>query len=391
MIALLLRSAQLERDPTRRLHVQLDIAHELEMNERPQEALSKLDEITFDVERSSDEAVRWRAVLLRDEVTAMTDPSAITSDRAHETAAAAIEALDGLGDDRALSDAWYFRGMVEWQPAHFDRAAAHLERALRHAKRAGDARRATRVIYSLVGALSSGSVPREAFETRSRELLSQFGEGVERQLSDLILDSESASMSGDELAVTLCQRALARADELGSATARSDALLSLAGCGRRFRRPALTRSAARALFEALTAAGQTGFASTAAGMLAEALAELGDLEEAERFATIARDTASIEDVASQSLASRAFARTAAHRGEVEQALSSSREAVAFCEDAEWPEEKGLAHFTMSEVAAQVGSPDEARGAATTAIGYFEMKGLVPLIRASRHHLEMLTN
>jgi tetratricopeptide (TPR) repeat protein len=87
----------------------------------------------------------------------------------------------------------------------------------------------------------------------------------------------------------------------------------------------------RASYEAKTATGDVGFASTTAVNVALVLILAGKWDEAAEFAAIAVETSSFDDIASQAGGRIAMARVVAHRGDQQKAEALANEAVAIVE------------------------------------------------------------
>src|ERR1043166_4458233 len=99
----------------------------------------------------------------------------------------------------------------------------------------------------------------------------------------------------------------------------------------------------------MTSAGDQAFASTAAGDLALCLAEMGLVDEAERYARIATDTASSDDFVSQAMSRAAMGRILAARGLFEEGESSAREAVRLVDASDYLTYRGEMQLHLANV------------------------------------------
>jgi tetratricopeptide (TPR) repeat protein len=137
------------------------------------------------------------------------------------------------------------------------------------------------------------------------------------------------------------------------------------------------REAARLIREsyaAMTATGDLAFASTVAAGLGEVLLDLGDEDEAMQFATIARDTSSTDDVASQAGGRAVQARVLSRRGEHDAAEALAREAAAIMGRTDYLDLHGNALVHLAHVLHGAGKPDEALAAARESLALYQQKG-----------------
>jgi tetratricopeptide (TPR) repeat protein len=119
---------------------------------------------------------------------------------------------------------------------------------------------------------------------------------------------------------------------------------------------------ARAGVEALGELGATVERALSLWVLADALTDLGEVDDADRCAEEARDFWSADDVPVplQLEARRVCGRIRAARGEHETAEQLAREATAIALTTEQPIEQALTYATLAEVLARAGKLDEAR-------------------------------
>jgi class 3 adenylate cyclase/tetratricopeptide (TPR) repeat protein len=113
--------------------------------------------------------------------------------------------------------------------------------------------------------------------------------------------------------------------------------------------------------------------STTAGGLALVYAELGRLDEAERWAARAEELGAPEDAVTHMLWRQARARVAARRGEYAEAERLAREAIAIGERTEDLNSKAEARADLGEILALAGRREEGARAIEEALGRFEAK------------------
>jgi len=127
-------------------------------------------------------------------------------------------------------------------------------------------------------------------------------------------------------------------------------------------------------YEGMTAGGDRSFASTVAGELAEVLLDLDQDDEAWRYAMIARDTSSSDDVISQAGGRAVQARILSRRRERDAAESLAREAVEIMAETDYIAEHAEALIHQANVLRESEKAQEAVAAARQALALFERKG-----------------
>jgi tetratricopeptide (TPR) repeat protein len=130
----------------------------------------------------------------------------------------------------------------------------------------------------------------------------------------------------------------------------------------------------RTSYEAMSATGDMAFSSTTAAKLAAVYVDMGRFDDAERFAQIALETSSPDDVDAQSAGRAVLARVLAKRGEQESALALAREAVKIAENTDYLSLRGAALANLAEVLEAAGQRSEALAAMKRAVETFDAKG-----------------
>ncbi len=129
--------------------------------------------------------------------------------------------------------------------------------------------------------------------------------------------------------------------------------------------------------------GETGFASTTAGALAEALYRLGRYAEAEKAALESKELAAPDDYDSQSAWRNVLGKVLARRGEFEEAERLVRESVSILEGMDVLWSRGNAQLALAEVLGAAGKKEEAAAAARDALAEYERKGNVVMAARAR--------
>jgi tetratricopeptide (TPR) repeat protein len=153
--------------------------------------------------------------------------------------------------------------------------------------------------------------------------------------------------------------------------------------------PQAALDAALPSYEAMAATGDTAFSSTSAGMVGWTLAELGRLDEAERYAQIALDTAAETDGESQALGRQTRARVLARRGQFQEAERLAREAIAIRATAEGPNGHAEALMALAEVLRLAGRRSEGLETLTEAAERFAQKGNIVMVERTRRLIAQL--
>jgi class 3 adenylate cyclase/tetratricopeptide (TPR) repeat protein len=124
----------------------------------------------------------------------------------------------------------------------------------------------------------------------------------------------------------------------------------------------------------MTATGDRSFASTVAGNVAHALVELGEMDEAEKWAKIASVDAALDDFASQSASLAVMGRVLASRGSLDEGERLTRRAVEITSATDFLTIDGSTLLHLAAVLALEGKQSEADAAVAQAIARFNAKG-----------------
>jgi tetratricopeptide (TPR) repeat protein len=293
-----------------------------------------------------------------------------------------LDELEALGDDEGLAAVLLHLGHVNQD--RYAQASGYLERAMAVAERAGDRRTAALAAQFLGSTILFGPVPAAEGIERCRALRRQFAD--QAGTSAVLLRHEAVlhAMQGRvEEGRVLHAEAVRAIDELGIPWLSASTVFGhwvlemLAGA------PERAEASARAGLALLQEMGATNQGSTAAAMLAYALAVEGRHDEAIRYADLAATWAAPDDSASQAPQLGARARVLAARGELERAEAAAREAVRVSERSDELIQHGDALTDLAAVLDRARRPDEAATALRDAISLYERKGNI--VSAARTH------
>jgi predicted ATPase/class 3 adenylate cyclase len=290
----------------------------------------------------------------------------------------ALEACERLGDDYSLAQAWNLMGRVDSVLGAMTRAERAWRQALSYAERGGyAAEKAESVAWLMISAIF-GPLPAD----RGIEVCKDFEEGAAEDATILawckVERSVLEAMQGHfDLARELLADGTRALGELGlniyAANAAQEAFFvhMLGGD------PASAARALRESYESLEQMGERSFLSTIAGLLAHALCELGEFDEAEAFSRASEAAAAPDDVFSQVLWRSALAKVRARRGDFDEAEALAREAVRISEETDLLNAQADALLDLSEILRLAGRPEESLAAARKAATRFEQKANLP--------------
>ena len=290
-----------------------------------------------------------------------------------------IPLFEGVNDTRGLAKAWTLKallGVVLCRATDTEMAA---RKAVGYAREAGDMRlEAANVWWVLVSCMLGSSTPKQTLQRCTEVEAELSGDSLQIQAAILVTRGVAKGMLGNfEEAVKLHEEGRAILADLGltityGATSMGvDWIMSAADDYE------ASEHALKEGIEILEKAGEKGYLSTAAGELADAIYKQGRSDEAERYVTVAREAASPDDVASQSMRRQVLAKILARRGDSNEALRLAREAVSWYKDSDYIYLHGDALMDLSEVHDLSGDYSAALEAAQEALAKYQLKGHLP--------------
>ncbi|MGH2682757.1 MAG: AAA family ATPase [Actinomycetota bacterium] len=316
-----------------------------------------------------------------------TDPTAPYAEGLAEAQEVLREAEE-LGDPRILVEALRIVALSVFWTGDSARAEELSERAIARAHQAGLGQ-----IFELYRALFSatvwGRVPVDKGISRWEEILVG-ASGALEAWAVAALASMHAMKGEFERARAYCERADRAQLELGLTLTYAAAHVwglveglaeNHTGVERRMRQGMKT----------LQAGGETGYLSTSAVWLADALFEQGRYEEALEASRLSEENAAPGDVASQAGWRSVRAKIYAATGRIEEAESLARKAVEISDATDHLNQIGDTRFALAEVLRAVGRTGEAAEAARRGLAAFEQKGNVVSAGRAREFLDELAS
>jgi class 3 adenylate cyclase/tetratricopeptide (TPR) repeat protein len=346
-----------------------ELPRALDILRRAQSAAAALGQRTIELRARMDEL---RTLILA-------DPQQDT-DAALAEAHAAIAELMPLDDVESLARAWHAVSMARSMRAEFALSAEAEAQRLELARRAGLRRDALWSAWALAGDLAVGPVPVDEATTRVEQVLDDFSEAAAAGTYLALLYSYAGRHGEAREAIEHSRRVLL---DLGQRTIHAGMSMNGGWIALLADEPQRAEPDLRSAAKVLEAAGESGFLSTVAAVLAEVLHRLGDDEEAEEWTRRSERASSPEDVLSHALWRSTRAKVVARRGEAERALRLSAEAVDWARRTDGLPFLGDTLAARVEVLRLLGRTDEARPVLEEALAVYERKGIVPSIERTR--------
>ena len=244
-----------------------------------------------------------------------------------------------------------------------------LERALEHAEKAGDRRGLARLRNAHARALVFGPTPVEEALHRCERILgeAQGDHSLEAVMATMIGSLRSMRGQFDE-ARELYERSRAILQDLGLDVF-LDALRTYAGVTEMLAGdPVAAEREFRLGYEAFERIGEKAQLSTNAAYLARALSAQGKQAEARRYTKVSEDAASVDDFVSQVVWRQAQAKVLADEGELDQAESLGREAVALASETDFLVLQGDALADLGQILRSAEKPRRGRHGLTRGAG-----------------------
>jgi tetratricopeptide (TPR) repeat protein len=296
-----------------------------------------------------------------------------------------LEACERIGDDYTLAQAWRLIGQLEGSAlGRFGLAQEAWAHALEYAERGGyEAVKGECMGWLMIMAIF-GPLPADKGIERCVEFFEKAGPDEKIRAFAQVEQAVLEAMRGDfDVARKLLAEGHRRFESLGlhiwaANNAQEGYFIEmLAG------NPEGAAEMLRESYDELDRMGERGFASTIAGMLANALEAQRLDEEAIRFSRESERLSPADDNYSQALWRTALAKVLARQGKFERAEVLAREAVEVLQP-EMIMARSYANLDLAVVLATAGRKNEAKAAATQAEAFFEAKGnLVSLAEARR--------
>jgi class 3 adenylate cyclase/tetratricopeptide (TPR) repeat protein len=306
---------------------------------------------------------------------ALMDETTMTASDLRSIAEKAVDHFRSSEDDLGLARALHTLGEVDWLQGHFAEAERSFRQAMIHAERVGEEREVRdNLAWMAVGAYS-GPIEVDAGLARCSEL-------IDRAHGDRLITAFTKHCEGGLLAMRgdfqkardAIHEGRGILEEFGWVTEEAAAsqvsghveILAgdLVAAERELRRGC----------EILIRIGERGYLSTTAGILANVLAGLDELEEAERYIALSAETGSPDDGLTQVEWRTARAEVLLKRGNFAAAIRDASDAVEIAYGTDSLNMRGNARRALARVYRAAGRTPEAIEQAGLALTEFERKG-----------------
>jgi len=292
-------------------------------------------------------------------------------------------------DDELLARALAIRGLTLFFLGRIEESLESSRKAMAAAARCGDQRAERRFAASRAAGEAHGPTPvREAIRS-SDEALATLTHPATRSLV-CQKRARLETMAGNfDAARAFYEEAKQLALDYGLRIRRGVQTQDGAELDLTVGDPSAAERELRDGYAILAELGETGFRSTVASLLAQALLAQGRFEEALAAGEDAITLAQPGDADPVARVKLVQAGVAAERGAYAAALALAAEAVALVEPTGWLDRQGDAYLCLARVHARAGNPSEAADAAASALERYTAKGHVPGAAAARDFVEGL--
>ena len=327
---LLLRATSpLPPDDPKRLALFPDLGEALMQLGKFEEAKSLLEDAVATAELADEPTLAANARLVNQFVRLLAGDTEGWTAQATRAAEEAIALCEQEGDDVGLARAWrvlaWIRGGKE---CRFGSAAEALERAIERARVGGDLRQERRASTQYALAALYGPTPVEDGIRRCEDVAARVVGDRQAEAAVIAVLGQFEALRGDfERGRELCRKALMILDDLSLPVDGATVAIFLSRVELLAGNAAVAELELRRVYEDLARLGERYLLSSVAGLLAEALAAQGRVDEAEALSHEAEDLAAEDDVDAQTRWRLTRANVLAHRGELEEAEALARGAV----------------------------------------------------------------
>jgi tetratricopeptide (TPR) repeat protein len=355
----------------------------------------------FDRARSVFERAEEVARLVRDDRTlalirlgriklSLMDETTVSAGDLRMKAERTVQHFLPLDDDLGLARAFHTLGEIDWLLGHYADAEGMFRRAILHAEQAGEEREVRDNLAWVAVASYTGPIEVDAGLERCADVIARAGGDRLIQAFTKLCEGGLLAMRGEfEKAREAIIEGRGILEDFGwvteeaSASQVSAAVEILAG-----ELEAAERELRRGC-DVLLRIGERGYLSTSAGMLANVLAWMDQLDEADRFITLSAETGSPDDGLTQVELRTARAEVLLRRGEVAAAMQPAREAVEIADGTDMLNSRGNARRELARVLREARRTPEAVEQARLAREEYERKGNVVSARGIQRFLHEL--
>jgi class 3 adenylate cyclase/tetratricopeptide (TPR) repeat protein len=372
-VALLSRAISLlPEDDAERLRLLPDLGDALGDCGDYSEQIAVLDEAVRQAEAVGDPRARSYGILERGLARTHHDPG-FTAQEALDDAMDALRVFEDLDDERGQAHGWETLASHHQFRGQYGKALEGHEQALTHAVAAGDERVEVDARLQIGACLFFGNAPIDVAIFYAEGLRAQGTKIRGRSLQGWLAQAEAMRGNFDTARRLIAEQAAVQ-DSYGNTFWATFARGNLGIVEMLAGRPKAAEEHLRRSYEALEEAGETGFRSTTAARLADALYSSGRTVEAKQYTWISEQTAAPDDYFSQILWRSVRAQVIASQGDQEYGEHLAREAVALAEKTDDINLHADALMALAHVLRLADRPSDALPVLEEALRLYERKG-----------------
>jgi len=339
------------------------------------QARAVLAEAKATAERAGNWRIAAAAQLLRMRVRIFSAEPGDWSEETLRIAAEVIPLFESEGAHPELAKTWRLIGFVHGIAARYGQSSDAVVRAMTHARLAGDERLIARNAMGLSISTLLGPTPVPQAIERCEQMIA---DGIsDRQAESKLLCTlaQLHAMSGDfEKGRSLYRHGRSLLRELGQGVQAASTGIDLLAVELLAGDLVAAERDVMPDYEFLANAGETYFLSTIAAMLSRVVRDLGRDEEALKLSKTAEAASAEDDIESQALWRSIRAPIIARLGNLAEAESLARSAVALSQKTDAPHAQADSLSELAAVLMIAGRIDEARQAVDAAILIYRLKG-----------------
>jgi len=303
----------------------------------------------------------------------------------------ALAIAEAVGDPSLVALVQTDHATLAWvPPGQLGEARRQLERAVDTARQSGDLGTEARARDALGYVTYAGTNPAADIERILADNIAFAREHGRRDIEALMLVFQAVGMARQgefPSARLLLDESDAILEDLGSPVLRASTAIGAGSIEFLAEDLAARERVLRQGYDQLHAMGERGFLSTTAAELADALVDLGRLDEAEAMCAVAEEAGAEDDVATQVGVRLVRGRLAAARGTMDEALTFAASALTLADEGEFYELRTTSRLVFAQLLLDTGRTGDARARAQEVVDLAKVRGDVIFEARARDLIE----